>query len=259
MNITFLGTGAADWNWNTFPEGTRGSCSTLVGGALVDFGATGPRNLRRAGVRPSRIRDLLVTHGHNDHFNLDSLAALAAARRPAPLRVWASAAVLGRIPEGIPCERREVSPGATFSVGRMRVRALPANHATKDVRETPLHYLFMRGRTRLLYALDGAWIAARERLLLSETLRGAPLTAVVWDATCGASRHDWRFAEHNDVFMIDDMRASMRAAGLVDDATVVFFDHIARTLWPKTDDARERLAERHDAFLARDGMRVELA
>ena len=31
MKLTFIGTGAADWDWAGNPPGTRGSTATLVG------------------------------------------------------------------------------------------------------------------------------------------------------------------------------------------------------------------------------------
>lgn len=257
MKLTFLGTGAADWDWKNLPPGTCGSAATLLGtSCLIDAGPCVLRGLAVAGASPARIRDLLVTHTHDDHFDPASVRELAAAgcRR---LRVWAPPNAFDMLP-GVDVEPRPVIPGDDFYVAGMRVVALPANHATRDFGEQTLNYAFLGRGGRLLYALDGAWLCTKARILLKRLLGGRPLTAVVWDATCGATFNDWRFAEHNDLRMVAAMREAMLKDGLVSAGTIHVFDHVARTLWPATPAARRRLAARFGGMLAEDGMTLSL-
>lgn len=254
MTITFLGTGAADWDWTTSPSSPRKStCALLGSGCLIDAGPCVLHGLADAHVPPSRIRDLLVTHSHSDHLHVASIVEIARAGRRR-LRVWAPPQALALLDGAAEFEPRPVLPGDAFRVSGMSAVALPANHlvaARPD--EQALHYAFLGRGIRLLYALDGGWFLAKARLLLKNALKGRPLTAVVWDATCGNTFRDWRFAEHNDLRMIDAMRAAMLKDGLVSPETVHVFDHIARTLWPKTPAAQQRLAERFGGILAEDG------
>lgn len=257
MKLTFLGTGAADWDWKNLPPGTCGSASTLIGtSCLIDAGPCVLRGMKASGVAIGRISDLIVTHSHSDHFNLDTIQAIAAAGRRR-LRVWAPPNALAML-SGVAVEPHPVLPGDAFRVGVFRVVALPANHATRDLDEQTLHYAFAGRGVRLLYALDGAWICTKARILLKRFLDGRPLSAVVWDATCGATFNDWRFAEHNDLRMVAAMREAMLKDGLVSADTLHVFDHIARTLWPATPAARRRLAARFGATLAEDGMSLAL-
>lgn len=258
VKITFLGTGADDWDWNAFPPGTRGSTCTLVGGScLVDAGPGVLRGLAAAGVAPARVSDLLVTHSHGDHFHRASIGELARAGRRR-LGIWGSPQALAKLDPG-PIDLHPVLPGSVFRVRGFSVAALPANHVVaRTPDEPPLHYAFSGRGARLLYALDGAWFLAKARLALKAFLGGRPLTAVVWDATCGGTYRDWRFAEHNDLKMIAAMRAAMEKDGLVSGETLHVFDHVARTLWPRAPEAQERLAARFGGVLARDGLSLEL-
>ncbi len=257
MKLTFIGTGAADWDWQNFPPGTRGSTATLIGRAcLIDAGPTVIDALARCGVSLARIAHVVITHSHPDHFRPSTIAAIAFARH-GRLTVWAPPQALEALGE-TPCERRPVLPGAHFTCGRLAFTALPSNHQTQDPDEETLHYLVESGQRTLLYALDGAWMLAKARSLLTKTLAGRPLDAVVWDATCGATLHDGRFAEHNDLAMIDALRASMLKVGLVSDATRHVFDHVARTLWPADPAARSALAAKYGGLLAEDGASLDL-
>ena len=257
QSITFLGTGAADWDWAASPPGTRRSTCALLGSeCLIDAGPCVLHGLAEAHVPPSRIRDLLVTHSHSDHLHVASIVEIARAGRRR-LRIWAPPQALALLDGAAEFEPRPVLPGDEFRVSGMSAVALPANHlveARPD--EQALHYAFIGLGIRLLYALDGGWFLAKARLLLKNALKGRPLTAVVWDATCGNTFRDWRFAEHNDLRMIDAMRASMLRDGLVAPDTVHVFDHIARTLWPTAPAAQRRLAERFCGILAQDGARL---
>ncbi len=257
MKITFLGTGAADWNWTECPPGTRGSSATLLGtNCLIDAGPTVLRRLAEAGASPARIKDILVTHSHRDHFQPAVIRDIACTARRR-LRVWGPPQALARLDASL-CDLRPVLPGDSFRAAGCAVTALPANHVTDDFSEQPLHYAFLGRGIRLLYALDGAWCCAKARHFLQRALGGKPLTAVIWDVTCGNTFHDWRFAEHNDLRMVADLRESMIADHLLAPDAIHVFDHIARTLWPATPAEQRRLAARFDGILAQDGLVLDL-
>lgn len=256
MKLTFVGTGAADWNWQDFPPGTRGATSTLLNAScLFDFGTGTMRNLDKAGVKASSIRDLVVTHSHPDHFRPDCVAELAGASKR-KLRVWAFERTLADIPDGI-CEKHPLQKRDVFTAGGCKITVLPGNHFTRPGDES-FHYLVEQKGVKLLYALDGAWMMAEEKRILAAALNGAALDAIIWDATRGATPADYRFADHNNLQMIDQLREGMVGCGLATDATLHVFDHIAQTLWPRTSAARLRLAQRHGGLLAEDGTGMEI-
>ena len=263
MKIVFLGTGAADWDWKNLPPGTRkSSCALLGSTCLIDAGPCVLRGLSDAGASPARIADLLVTHSHSDHFNVAAILEIARSGRRR-LRVWAPPQALALLERAAPdaksMDLHPVLPGDAFKIAGMRVAALPANHLVeRDLAEQPLHYVFAGRGASLLYALDGAWFCCKARHLLKKFLGGKPLSAIVWDATCGATFNDWRFAEHNDLKMIAAMRAAMLKDGIVSPETVHVFSHLARTLWPKTLTAQNRLAARFAGLLAQDGLSLEV-
>ena len=257
MKLTFIGTGAADWDWVHFPPGTRGSSATLIGQTcLIDAGPTVPAALARCGADPARIAHVVLTHSHSDHLQVGTVAALAAARR-GRLTVWASPQALAALGD-VPCIQREVRPGLDFRCGRLAFTALPSNHMTSRSDEQTYNYLVESGGKTLLYALDGAWMLTLARQLLTQSLDGRTLDAVVWDATCGATINNWRFAEHNDLAMIAALRASMLGAGLVSPGTKHIFDHVARTLWSADAKERAALAAQYDGLLAEDGMLLKV-
>lgn len=252
MKITFIGTGAADWNWHDYPLGTRGSTSTLIGSTiLIDAGPTVLINLRRFGADISRIAHLVVTHSHPDHFRPDVIASIAALTK-GKLTVWAAPEALAKL-DGIACVRRPVTAGMDFKCGTVQFTALPSNHSVENLAEGTFHYLIRSGKAALLYAIDGAWMMGRAKHMITRTLQGAPLTAVIWDATCGKCFHNYRFAEHNDLQMIADLRAPLLDAQIISEKTLHIFDHIAQSLWPETDAERAAVAADYSGLLAEDG------
>lgn len=259
MKITFLGTGAADWDWKNLPPGTRKSTCTLIGASsLVDAGPCVLQGLADAGVSPANIRDLLITHSHTDHFNIQSISAIASASKKRKLRIWAPPTALDALADQVEFEPHPLIPGSKFTAAGLQILALPANHAVeKRPNEQPLNFVFANRSARLLYALDGAWLTTKARLALRSFL-DAPLDAVVWDATSGNTFHDFRFAEHNDLKMIAYMRTAMLGDGLIAPDTIHIFNHIARTLWPKSHSAQKRLADRFEGILANDGLTFEI-
>lgn len=257
MKIRFLGTGAADWDWSLpLKPGVRGSTVTLLDDhLLIDAGETGWENLRRFGVDAAKITDLLVTHSHDDHFDPEDIRRIATAPgRTKKLTVYTTREAAAHLDTSV-LDAEFLYGGRKFSVGALSVEALPANHAPEYENEGSFHFLFeLPGGKRLLYALDGAWMTSPARIMLKKRR----LDMIVWDATSGTSEYDWRFADHNDLFMIRYMREGLSRLGAIDGKTVHVFDHIARTLWPDAPEERAAAAREFGGILAEDGMTLDL-
>lgn len=259
FEIQFLGTGAADHDWaHLGSPGVRGSAGTLFGGKiLIDAGVTGLKNLTRFGVEPAALRAIVITHSHNDHFDPAVIGDILRLRGGAEkIDIYCTPPALEQLNETLPVgtfQGHAIRSGDRFSVDEFRFTALPANHALKDFSEEAFHYLIETPYGNILYALDGAWLTRRERLLIGDR----QLRLIVWDATMEKAG-DWRCFEHNDLAMIDLMMLSLRGTGTVDEKTVCVLNHIARTLWPEDAAEAEAIAAAHGYLLAHDGMRLEL-
>ncbi len=261
LSVKFLGTGAADHQWNRIGEpDVRGSCSTMLDNStLIDCGATGIANLQRANIDPNLLQELIFTHSHSDHFNVQQVGQLLAMRRKElpPLRVRATHTILSALKVALSdgFEAIEIKAGDTFAIGRMEVTALPANHLiAKAPDEQALHYLVKSPVGNLLYALDGAWMLKPARLLIGKTR----LDMIIWDATMVGQKPDFRIFEHNDLAMIRHIEATLRMERCIDDNSVRVLNHMARTLWPTDLRESERLVADDGWTLAADGLELML-
>lgn len=253
MKLVFLGTGAADWDWSHFTEETRGSTSTLIDKhILIDAGQTARQNFHRARISPESISDILITHSHSDHFSLDNIYALLAESSEMPC-IYASPQALQQIPNGL-CSKHPLNVGEKFQIANYEISVLRANHVLNDPSEPAFHFLFETPKKRLLYAIDGAWICSDTRRLLE----GKIIDLIIWDATCGNTYDDWRFADHNDLAMIRSMRNSLQKLEIISSETIHLFNHIARTLWPENEQERLQLAKKFSGQLVFDGMKLSL-
>ncbi|MCQ2397231.1 MAG: MBL fold metallo-hydrolase [Lentisphaeria bacterium] len=254
MKIQFIGTGAADWNWREYPAGTRGSTITLIDDALlIDAGPSLMRNLEMCNADPQKIASVLITHSHSDHFNPEQLMQLQEAAGH-PIEIHAAWEALERLPnwQGT---KTALTFGDEFRSAGFDVTATPANHLNNNRWEPAFHFVIKKDGTRVLYHLDGGWMLSFERDILSgqAAFGENEFDALILDAASGASYGDWRFADHNDLKMIDDMRSAMGALKFIDGKTLHVFDHIAWSLWPENADARNDVVTRHRGILAEDG------
>jgi len=254
LELKLLGTGAADYDWSRFGEpGVRGSTSSLLNNhILIDCGATGLGNLRRFGVPYSAVDALLVTHSHDDHFEPEQIVELAAEGKK-PLDVFASPEALAMLPETGTIVPHPLTAGMMFSLGEVAVTVLPANHPTGILGETAFHFCFETPAGNLLYALDGAWML-KAAVWQIKHLR---FDWIVLDCTM-ADAGDWRIFEHTDVDMAVHMVKSLRNLGIADGETRIVLDHLARTLWPETEEARQQKIAGTGFELAFDGMELRL-
>lgn len=253
MKMTFLGTGAADWDQPDASGEIRRFSSALLDGALMlDAPATalellGPEVL---------VQEVLLTHGHRDHFCLDALRELAVRRRErgaSPLIVHVEAGWAGEV-SGSHIQVRPLKPLEPFQAAGYEVLPLPANHVPRFPDEQPVHYRISRGGRTLVYATDGAWMPYGAVAALRAQ---APFDALVIDATIGDGHDgDYRVFEHNSLPMVRMMVESLRANGQMKAAGQVYLTHLARTLHPCRRDLEASLAPPYRA--AYDGMTVEI-
>ena len=222
MKITFLGTGAADFRAeHKALAGYRRNASALIDGVLlIDPNADVPDALAAFGKDATRIRYVLNTHRHRDHYCADTLAHLGGAAFY-PMRA-----------------------GETAQLGRYRVRALAANHGT--AREA-VHFLITDGERTLFYGLDGAWLLYDEVAAIQE----AKPDLAVLDGTLGEEIGDYRVFEHNDLTMVRALRAA-----LAPHVKRFCISHMSRKMHKTHADLAADLA-REGIEVAFDGMELE--
>ncbi|MFA7185763.1 MAG: MBL fold metallo-hydrolase, partial [Victivallales bacterium] len=221
-------------------------------GILIDCGVTGIANLSRFGISPDTLTDLIITHSHRDHFVPAVIAEIIASRTTeTPLNIRAAPEAIALLSEKFAGKFTPYSllPGDRFTIGNLNFTALPANHQVENSTEQALNYLIETPYGNILYALDGAWMLKKARMLIGDK----KLRMIFWDATM-AEPGNWRIFEHNDPAMISLMMTALEKEGTVNGETIVVLDHLARTLWPENPET----AAVHNWLLAFDGMELEL-
>ena len=196
MKILFLGTGAADYSAeHRNLAGYRRNASALIDETLlIDPGPCVPDALATFGVRADKIRYVIHTHRHSDHFNQETLAAMEA--------------------QG--AQFITFEDGETKRVGAYEITALAANHSIKAQ-----HFIIDDGEKKLFYGLDSAWLLYGEVQAIIEK----KIDLAVLDATIGFVAGDYRIFEHNNLPMVIEMKKTL--------ATHVrrfVISHMARTL-----------------------------
>ncbi|MBE6931142.1 MAG: MBL fold metallo-hydrolase [Ruminococcaceae bacterium] len=257
--LTFLGTGAADFSPRLKdecatcfdPDARRSSSALLAGCYLIDCGVHTLQALSLAGIDPADVTDVFITHLHSDHFQPNSIRALASYERKSPLRVWVRSDA--KLPDlgSAAVMRLSLYEPAVVADG-VKITAVEANH---DQAYYPQHLLFELDGKKILYACDGAWfINAAYNYLRS--LDNPALALYVVDATCGDYAGDYRLGEHNSIPMIRQIAASLRTVGMINDETKVYLSHIAPTLHKMPHAEIEARVKDDGLFVARDGLTI---
>lgn len=212
MKLQFLGTGAADWDINN-PRNDidfRRFSSLLVddtllidpGPCIFEFEKTfGYDNLL------SGVKDIINTHKHADHFNADNLSKLN-----------------GTFHEFEPWEKMELTDHIVYSY--------PSHHGTA---KNPKHYVIesKADGKRFFYGCDGAWMLYDVyRALITQKL-----DLMIFDATIGDIKGDYRIFEHNNLVMVEQMCDTFRTV-----CSRFIISHMARTLHTDHETLVKRMA-----------------
>ncbi len=224
MKLQFLGTGAADWclALHKGMDGFRRNSALLIDDCLlVDPSPDVPDALSEFNVDASKIKFIINSHKHPDHYNEDTIKLLSGAKFV------------------------ELCDGEEKQIGKYTVKAIAANHSTCA---EAVHFIIFDGEKRIFYGLDGAWLMYDEVAAIKEN--GVDLA--ILDATIGDVPGDYRIFEHNNLSMILEMKTAL-------DGYIkrVVISHMARTLHAPHAELCENM-KKHNVEVAFDGCVLEV-
>ncbi len=182
MKVLFLGTGARDWNPTRDydnPEYRRNASVLIDDELLIDPGPCVPEALNKFNVDVKKIRYVINTHAHSDHFDeatLDFLTSNGA-------------------------EFIKLSSGEVKKIGKYDIFPLKGNH------KIPVnHFLISDSKSCIFYGLDSAWLMYDE---VAEIIKHSPIDFAVLDGTIGFIEGDYRIFEHSSLNMVIMMKSTL--------------------------------------------------
>ena len=241
----------------------RTQAQTLINDdLLVDFGQDNYLHFIQQNVDFLKVRYLLATHAHTDHFIPEDMAMTGSCygHNQMSLDVYGGGEChekfqsVGEVGKAI---FHEVKAFQTFDVGDYRVTAIPARHGTAD----PFVYIISDGERTVFYDNDSG-------LSLDETYEYLErekiyFDAVIADCTMG-SNHAERYRNHRSFLDNKHHRERLMAAGNVDENTKYIITHFSHNGLkdelgnPMSHEDVCRLAESMGMLCAYDGITLEL-
>jgi len=284
MKITFFGTAAAtacplvfcrcpacQTVWKRGGKDFRRRSSVLIGDdLLIDLGPDVMSAAFAFGADISRVRYLLQTHSHSDHFDAGHLItriADYAATDTLPLELCASPETLRHMSERLACEEdgatlltpewqerlnltvRPVRHGDVLALGTRRITAVGSNH---DPGDGSLLWVIEEDGASFLYATDTMKFTDEAVELFRS--RGFRFHAVAIDHTYGSGTPGGGHLCADEV--IGEI-GRLRTAGVLDPSCRILATHISHEGMPLHDELSE-FASAHGYEIAWDGMTVEL-
>lgn len=226
MQLLFLGTGAADWPRDLTEnkgEYRRWSSALVDDILLIDPGPHAFEAMKTFGKDPAKVKYIINTHPHADHFCPETVAQFEA---------------LGAVFTPLDAD-------TSATLGNYTVSAYQANHGTCS---TSVHFLITDGDRTLFYALDSAWLLYAE----VQAIIGAKPDLLVLDATIGDVDGDYRIFEHNNLNMVLEMQKT-----LAPHVKRFCISHMARTLHTDHETLVKRMAP-HGVLVACDGLTIDV-
>lgn len=275
MKIDYLGTAAAEGIPAVFcqcdycervrksGEGIRSRAQVVLDGELsIDFPPDAFYHNARFGAELAKIRYLIVTHAHTDHFYAQDfvMRGYKYARELGPLDIYGNEEVLSVFREGTRREmRKEVSELICLHelkafepvfFGDWRAIPLRANHTS----ESPFVFLLEKNGKRVLHLTDSGYLPEEDFLFLEREKKPVDLITFdctfVYDKVSESARH-MGVGENAKIF------ARLEEAGLANDRTVKVLTHFSHNSAP-TEELLSRAEKELGAIAAYDGMTIEI-
>ena len=259
MKLEFLGTGAADFDINKrddYKEFRRFSSALVNDDLLID---PGPHIFDYAEKMNEihlfdKLKYIIVTHSHGDHFNIDTVKKLIDISPD--LTLYGDPVLKRRIVDKYPeLENMKFeSPDmlSTLDLGKYAVTTLPANH-TGPGEDMTRHYFIVESESgkKLFYGADSAWLTANEWAFLN----GKRCDAMIFELTIGDAQGDFRVFNHTNIDMLRIMLQTVRKQRAVEQGGKIYTTHMARTLHYDQATLTEQLRPMN-AIPAYDGMKI---
>lgn len=243
MHFLFLGTGGADWDVSQANLGDktafhRRNTSVLVNGdLLIDPNSFVPEAMTTFGADERKIKNILISHSHGDHFNANTILWLA---KDHPVTVYCDGGYSKKLPNHPNLTFVFVELEREYFVGNYRMIPVPSTHLVVDTREQAVHYILTEGGKTLFYGCDGAWLLPSAFAAISSHR----YDCVILDATLGTDAQLYPipgsqiFFNHNNPAMLQMLRAAFFNSGCADDKTIFVADHLAQTYFPSGEKAQ---------------------
>lgn len=278
MKIQFLGTGAAEGVPAMFcsckicnniralgKSEFRTRSQVIIDDIIsVDFPPEAYIHSLEHGVNLSKLKHLLVTHSHMDHFYAHDFILRGykyAMLEESVLNIYGNAEVKAVLNECCAREiREEVKKRLDFQLLKgfsvlefdgYKVFAIPANHKTKE--ESLLYYIEKDGKG-YLHLHDSYRIKDESFKFLAEN--GAKCQAVTFDCTFADGKSNEN-SRHMSIYDNMQMKEKMLSLGIIDGDTKLIITHFSHNSNP----TRARLKALEDEFgviAAYDGLQIDI-
>ncbi|MEX2683433.1 MAG: MBL fold metallo-hydrolase [Candidatus Sigynarchaeota archaeon] len=297
MRITFLGTGAAE----AFPalycnckvcqrardlggRNLRCRSSALVNeDLLIDYGPDTSPQCVRFNVDLTKIKDVLITHSHQDHLymqdvrhrkldsrqhgklvmmtvwgNQDSIAMVIEQMRDVLMETFGEKKsftikptreeIIDELSDYLLMQTRVIEPHQALDVGRYKVYTIHAHHKEPEL---SLNYIIDDGKTRFLYGTDtGVW--AKSEWAYIESL-GIKMDVVALDCTVGLKPGGGGH-HSNESFLAT--HAEFISRGLLSPGARFFAHHFSHQ-WNVVYDDIVKIMSPHGIEVTYDGLVIE--
>jgi len=290
--VQILGTGAGDYHlpaglqpgypmdgntgkaWQRGGKDIRHSPAMFISpNILVELGDGTAEQLTACGIPCERIRYLVVSHGHYDHFYpgkvLDFVDKLSS-----PLRIHGNGMIRDALDfaatyrwddankEFVVHERRRnyrvktVTLAKTFALGKVKVTPVLSSHfINRDygiLEQQALNFVFERGGKTLFYNLDSNWLLPGTL----EFLAKYRFDIAILDATWCDLTVDIKNTGHHNFQMLEKTLSQFRERGMLKDNAIVVYSHLSTATVPPHEETAARLAQQ-GITLAYDGLALE--
>ncbi|MBD5636941.1 MAG: MBL fold metallo-hydrolase [Clostridia bacterium] len=275
MKVRYLGTGAAEGIPALFcecefckraragKEKVRSRSQVVLDGELsIDFPPDAFYHNAVFGAELSKIKYLLVTHSHMDHFYAHDfvLRGYKYARGLEPLEIFGNGEAREVFEE---CTRREMREDVRTLIrfhelkafepvvfGAWRAVPLKAKHSSKE----PFVFSIEKGDKRILHLTDSGMLPEEDFIYLEK--EGKPFDLITFDCTFLYDSVS-ESARHMGVWENEKIFSRLKEAGLVREDTKKVFTHFSHNSAPAQDKLIKAEKE-FKAIAAYDGMQLDL-
>jgi phosphoribosyl 1,2-cyclic phosphate phosphodiesterase len=204
----------------------------------------------------SKIKHLLITHCHHDHFayrELEYLRPGYAARNDLPnLQIYGTEHVINMVPEfkDLWLDQNTIVPFTSYDVGDYKITTLKAIHGSGP---NPLNYIIQRDGKSFLYGCDTGYYEEETWAYLASS--GIKLDLVISECTGGPTRVDYKY--HMGLPNVCDLRMKFEEIGVITPDTKWIITHFSHN-GGATYDEMVIVAEPKGFEVAYDGLELYL-